>query len=168
MVFEAHSTDYQTAAGLAGLVENGFAILKVGPWLTFALREALYGLDAVADVLAGYPPAGRLMVAMEEAMRDAPENWEKYYPGGPIDQWLQRHFSLSDRIRYYWPSRKAKAAVDDLMVRLGDRSIPAPLISQYLTGWQAARGDCDAHTALVRAVQDVLRIYESAVVAREG
>jgi D-tagatose 6-phosphate 4-epimerase len=42
-VFEAHSTDYQPAASLDALVRDGFAILKVGPWLTFALREALYG-----------------------------------------------------------------------------------------------------------------------------
>ena len=50
-VFEAHSTDYQPAASLDALVTDGFAILKVGPWLTFALREAFYGLDAVACVL---------------------------------------------------------------------------------------------------------------------
>ena len=40
MVFEAHSTDYQPAAALAALVDDGFAILKAGPGLTFALREA--------------------------------------------------------------------------------------------------------------------------------
>jgi D-tagatose 6-phosphate 4-epimerase len=43
-VFEAHSTDYQPAACLDALARDGFAILKVGPWFTFALREALYGL----------------------------------------------------------------------------------------------------------------------------
>ena len=48
-VFEAHSTDYQPAAALEALVRDGFAILKVGPWLTFALREALYGLDLIAQ-----------------------------------------------------------------------------------------------------------------------
>ena len=51
-VFEAHSTDYQRIEALAALVEDGFAILKVGPWLTFALREALYGLDEIARVLS--------------------------------------------------------------------------------------------------------------------
>ena len=50
-VFEAHSTDYQPAVCLEALVRDGFAILKVGPWLTFALREALYGLDCIARVL---------------------------------------------------------------------------------------------------------------------
>ncbi|HWJ05138.1 MAG TPA: class II D-tagatose-bisphosphate aldolase, non-catalytic subunit, partial [Steroidobacteraceae bacterium] len=46
-VFEAHSTDYQTPAALAQLVRDHFAILKVGPAATFALREALWSLDAI-------------------------------------------------------------------------------------------------------------------------
>ncbi|MGO6937375.1 class II D-tagatose-bisphosphate aldolase non-catalytic subunit, partial [Rhizobium ruizarguesonis] len=53
LVFEAHSTDYQTAEALSALDDGGYAILKVGPGLTFELREALYGLDAIADVLPG-------------------------------------------------------------------------------------------------------------------
>ena len=44
LAFEAHSTDYQTEPALAALVEHHFAILKVGPGLTFALREALFAL----------------------------------------------------------------------------------------------------------------------------
>jgi tagatose-1,6-bisphosphate aldolase non-catalytic subunit AgaZ/GatZ len=39
------------AIALTALVNDGFAILKVGPGLTFALREALYGLDAIAEEL---------------------------------------------------------------------------------------------------------------------
>ena len=41
---------------LADLVRDGFAILKVGPGLTFALREALYGLDRIAEEL--FPGGG--------------------------------------------------------------------------------------------------------------
>ena len=53
LVYEAHSTDYQGRASLRQLVEDGFPILKVGPELTFVLREALYGLDLIAtDLLA--------------------------------------------------------------------------------------------------------------------
>src|SRR5437763_5642484 len=47
MLFEAHSTDYQSPSALAAMVRDHFAILKVGPALTFALREALWGLDAI-------------------------------------------------------------------------------------------------------------------------
>jgi len=57
MLFEAHSTDYQTPQALADLVQDGFGILKVGPGLTFALREALYGLDHIADLrFPDHPP----------------------------------------------------------------------------------------------------------------
>jgi tagatose-1,6-bisphosphate aldolase non-catalytic subunit AgaZ/GatZ len=49
------------------------------------------------------------------------------------EQRLQRHFSYSDRIRYYWPDPRAVAAVDRLMDRLGERDIPQTLISQYLS-----------------------------------
>src|SRR5262249_8732052 len=47
IVFEAHSTDYQTEAGLRQLVEDHFAILKVGPGLTFAFREAVFAFTEI-------------------------------------------------------------------------------------------------------------------------
>ena len=49
----------------------------------------------------------------------------------PTKQRLQRHFSYSDRIRYYWPDPRASAAVGELFGRLPDE-IPETLISQYL------------------------------------
>ncbi|MEI9903468.1 MAG: class II D-tagatose-bisphosphate aldolase, non-catalytic subunit [Asticcacaulis sp.] len=36
ILFEAHSTDYQTPRALRELVQDHFAILKVGPGVTFA------------------------------------------------------------------------------------------------------------------------------------
>jgi D-tagatose-1,6-bisphosphate aldolase subunit GatZ/KbaZ len=131
-VFEAHSTDYQPAAALAALVRDGFAILKVGPWLTFALREALYALDSIAQVLCAAPAEEGLPAAMEALMLREPENWRQYYEGSADELRVQRHFSFSDRIRYYWARPEAQAAVDRLFARLGERVIPEPLISQYL------------------------------------
>ena len=133
LVFEAHSTDYQPAAALAALVEDGFAILKVGPGLTFALREALYGLDAIAAELTARPPEESLERTMERVMLENPAHWRSHYPGTPKEQRLQRHFSYSDRIRYYWPDPRAAAAVDRLVDRLGGHDIPETLISQYLS-----------------------------------
>jgi len=46
-VYEAHSTDYQTPGALKEMVRDHFAILKVGPWMTFAYREAVFALEAV-------------------------------------------------------------------------------------------------------------------------
>jgi D-tagatose-1,6-bisphosphate aldolase subunit GatZ/KbaZ len=165
-VFEAHSTDYQPAACLDALVRDGFAILKVGPWLTFALREALYGLDCIARVLDPSPTDDSLPAAMEGLMLKEPGNWRKYYAGSPDELRLQRHFSFSDRIRYYWPRPEAQAAVDRLFAKLGDRTIPEPLISQYLGGLypEVADGSLDAQPRdlVLGAALQVLRRYDHA------
>ena len=165
-VFEAHSTDYQPAACLDALVRDGFAILKVGPWLTFALREALYGLDCIAHVLDPAPTADTLPAAMETLMLKEPGNWRKYYEGRPEELRLQRHFSFSDRIRYYWPHPEAQAAVDRLFANLGDKPIPEPLISQYLGGLypKVAEGSLSARPKelVAGAVLQVLRQYDQA------
>ncbi|WP_279483617.1 D-tagatose-bisphosphate aldolase, class II, non-catalytic subunit [Aureimonas sp. SK2] len=166
-VFEAHSTDYQPMAALAALVRDGFVILKVGPWLTFALREALYGLSAIADVLVPADGEEPLPATMERVMLAAPDNWQKYYPGDEIEQRLQRHYSFSDRVRYYWPEPKAKAAVDRLLARLGDREIPLPLISQHLgqlyAGVEAGATPARARPLLLASVTRVLDIYAEAI-----
>jgi D-tagatose-1,6-bisphosphate aldolase subunit GatZ/KbaZ len=131
LVFEAHSTDYQPAGALSALVDDGFAILKVGPGLTFALREALYGLDAVArELRVGHGEA--LPAVMERLMLAGTGSWRSHYPGTPDEQYLQRHFSYSDRIRYYWTHPDAVAAVDRLFARLDAITIPETLVSQYL------------------------------------
>jgi D-tagatose-1,6-bisphosphate aldolase subunit GatZ/KbaZ len=131
-VFEAHSTDYQPAAALSALVNDGFRILKVGPGLTFALREALYGLDQIAAFLLDIPEEMTLRASMERLMLAEPKNWSKYYHGDATALRLQRHFSYSDRIRYYWPHADAQMAVDRLTSQLGDRPIAETLISQFL------------------------------------
>jgi len=164
LVFEAHSTDYQTLAALKALVGDGFAILKVGPGLTFALREALYGLDLIAAELDGGQPA--LKSAMEALMLSEPGSWEKYYPGTAGEQRIQRHYSYSDRIRYYWTHPTAKQAVADLMTRLGSQRLPEPLISQYLaTAWPEVMDGKTVPTAdglLQASVTRVLKVYAAA------
>ncbi len=132
LIFEAHSTDYQPGSALSALVDDGFAILKVGPGLTFALREALYGLDAIAETLDGVVDGSSLRATMERVMLAHPEHWQSHYPGTADEQRLQRHYSYSDRIRYYWPDSEAEQAVAHLFERLAGRDIPETLISQYL------------------------------------
>ena len=165
-VFEAHSTDYQPAACLDALVRDGFAILKVGPWLTFALREAVYALDCIARVLDPPPSDDSLSAAMEALMLKEPGNWRKYYDGGPDELRLQRHFSFSDRIRYYWPHPEAQAAVGRLFAKLGDKLIPGPLISQYLGGLypEVLDGSISARPKelALGAILQVLRRYDHA------
>jgi len=129
LVFEAHSTDYQPPGCLRALVRDGFAILKVGPALTFALREALYALDRIAGALDPEWEAQSLMAAMERAMLDDPAHWRSHYHGGEGAARVLRHFSYSDRIRYYWPKPAAEAAVARLLSRV---AIPETLASQFL------------------------------------
>ncbi|MFC1481162.1 D-tagatose-bisphosphate aldolase, class II, non-catalytic subunit [Candidatus Neomarinimicrobiota bacterium] len=135
LVFEAHSTDYQTEAALTSMVEDHFAILKVGPWLTFAMREAVFALDGIERELAGPNSEGSLMHlpdVMEKVMLEQPQHWHKHYSGTPEDQRLARKFSYSDRIRYYWPDPAVKDALHCLLKNLGSREIPDTLLSQYL------------------------------------
>ncbi|MGA0614953.1 D-tagatose-bisphosphate aldolase, class II, non-catalytic subunit [Paracoccus sp. KR1-242] len=134
LVFEAHSTDYQTREALTALVRDGFAILKVGPGLTFVLREALYGLDAIVEELFPGKRSQTLRQSMEAVMLDAPANWDRYYHGTDAERALQRHFSYSDRIRYYWPQPGAEKAVTELFDLLGESELPETLIGQYLGG----------------------------------
>lgn len=134
LVFEAHSTDYQGTAALSDLVADGFAILKVGPELTFVLREALYALDLIASDLDTDYGARPLMAAMEAEMLAQPGYWQRHYPGDAAKQRLLRHYSLSDRIRYYWPSEPAQQAVARLFATLTGRRIPLPLLRQHLPG----------------------------------
>ena len=132
LVFEAHSTDYQPASRLAELVRDRFCILKVGPALTFAMRETLYGLDLIAsELIPSYPPRA-LAAAMESLMLAEPRWWEAYYPGDSAQRHVLRHYSYSDRIRYYWPHPKAEAAVRQLSDAIARVEIPAPLLRQFL------------------------------------
>ena len=162
LVFEAHSTDYQSPPALRALVAGGFCILKVGPWLTFALREALYGLDAAADVMDGHVPRGRLMAAMDRIMQEAPAGWRDYYRGDEVERWVQRHYSYSDRIRYYWPDDGARAAVDELRDRLDGRTVPEPVLSQFVPNRSGRDGAADFDGVQLAAVRHVLRLYDRA------
>lgn len=163
MVFEAHSTDYQTRDALRRLVLDGFSILKVGPGLTFALREAFYGLDRVADFLFPGKRRETLLDTVERVLTAEPKNWEKYYHGTADEQRLQRHFSYSDRIRYYWPHPEINAAVSDLFAILDGVEIPETLISQYLqasyTAVREGRVKPQAEALALAAVDHVLEDY---------
>jgi len=164
LVFEAHSTDYQPQAALRQLVRDGFCVLKVGPALTFALREALYGLDAIAAVL--WPGTASITVTMERLMTAQPKDWQSHYPGTPEDQRRLRHYSYSDRIRYYWPMPEAREAVDGLLAALQGVQIPGTLVSQHLPRLyervMAGTIRPEARGLLIEAVRDVLRIYSTA------
>lgn len=166
LVFEAHSTDYQTPQALRQLVKDHFAILKVGPALTFALREALFSLATIEEELLPIKASSGLRHALESAMLDRPEYWESHYHGDGHARRLARSYSYSDRVRYYWPDKQIDDALNRLVRNLAEEPLPLPLISQYLPLQYAKvrTGDLEAtpHELIIDHVQDILRQYHSA------
>jgi D-tagatose-1,6-bisphosphate aldolase subunit GatZ/KbaZ len=132
MVYEAHSTDYQTRGSLRTLVKDHFAILKVGPGLTFAMREALWALDAIDQELTPAHEQARLRDTVLERMRERPKYWERYYHGGGKQLTVDLQYSLSDRVRYYWPDPVIEQARVKLFENLTHNPPPISLISQHL------------------------------------
>lgn len=130
LVYEAHSTDYQSREALRALVEDHFAILKVGPALTFAFREAVFALAAIEEVLCDEP--SRIVQVLEDAMLSNPKYWVKYYRGDERALALARRYSFSDRIRYYWATPAVEQAFQHLRSNLTRVAIPLTLLSQYL------------------------------------
>lgn len=143
IVFEAHSTDYQTPKALKALVEDHFAILKVGPGLTFALREAFWALDAIEREWIGEDRASRFRHIAIERMKADPRNWGKYYHATGANLQFDLQYSLSDRIRYYWPDPRIAAAQEAMFANLTDNRPPLALISQYLPDAYAAVRNAD-------------------------
>jgi len=135
MVYEAHSTDYQPAAALSRMVEDHFAILKVGPALTFVYRETIFALSAIEKELLAADrnvQLSQVREALEATMLRDPSHWQSYYHGREDEQKFARAFSYSDRIRYYWPDRAVQQEVTRLLENLSAVTVPLSVISQYL------------------------------------
>ena len=163
MVYEAHSTDYQTRAAYWELVRDHFAILKVGPALTFALREAIFALAQIEQELTAPENRSGCLAVIEEVMLDEPQYWKKYYRTGFNDSLLDIRYSLSDRIRYYWPHSRIKNSVETMMLNLEGVDIPLGMISQYLPKQfeRIQSGELSAipHQLIMDKIYDVLRAY---------
>jgi len=135
LIYEAHSTDYQTPDALAALVRGHFAILKVGPGVTYALRETLWALSCIEDEMLCVSKSSGLRDVVLNVMRAEPKYWNKYYTDASRLT-LDLQYSLSDRVRYYWAHPEIQDACSALMRNLADISpngaLPLALLSQYL------------------------------------
>lgn len=130
IVFEGHSTDYQTKIKLRELVEDGVAILKVGPGLTFAMREALFALAYAEREMLG-DQGSHFMEVLDQAMLADPKHWQKHYVGTEKEIELKRKFSFSDRCRYYMPEKSVVEARDKMIENFKD-GVPLNLLSQFM------------------------------------
>ncbi|CAH5728081.1 tagatose-bisphosphate aldolase subunit GatZ [Klebsiella oxytoca] len=163
MVYEAHSTDYQSRQAYRALVRDHYAILKVGPALTFALREAIFALAQMENELVAPESRSRVMEVIDEVMLNEPGYWQKYYRPTWSQAMVDIHFSLSDRIRYYWPHPRIRQSVEKLMANLTETKLPLGLISQYMPVQfeRLSLNELAAvpHDLILDKIQDVLRAY---------
>ena len=169
IVYEAHSTDYQTKENLRKMVGDHFAILKVGPWLTYAFREAVFAMEFIEkeylsrkkDVVLSY-----IMETIDQAMDDDPGYWEKYYSGSSEKMNFAKKYSYSDRIRYYWINSMIYTSLDHLIKNLSHYEIPLTLLSQFMPDeYQAIRDGRIKNSPeelIYHKISHVLNIYKYA------
>ncbi len=132
MVLEGHSTDYQTPKNMKMMVEDGIAILKVGPALTFALREALFALSMMEKVLVPEEKRANFIEVLEETMLKNPGNWAKHYHGTEEQLYIKRKYSFSDRCRYYFAQPEIVECMHKLFDNIDACDIPMGMLHQYM------------------------------------
>ena len=130
--FEGHSTDYQSPACLKAMVEDGIAILKVGPALTYGLREALFSMSLMENELVPAEERSNFIDVLEKVMLENPGNWQKHYHGDEKQLHLARKYSFSDRARYYIGQPEVLEAMDKLFNNLNTYKIPLNMLHQYM------------------------------------
>jgi D-tagatose-1,6-bisphosphate aldolase subunit GatZ/KbaZ len=169
LVYEAHSTDYQAPAALAQMVEDHFAILKVGPWLTFVFREAVFALGLMEKELLAHRRGihlSQVPEALEAAMLRNPIYWRSYYHGSEDETHVARLYSYSDRCRYYWGDARVQQELAQLRANLNACAPPATLFSQHLPSqYEAIRsGRLSTHVedVIQEHIRTVLRVYAGA------
>ena len=162
LCYEGHSTDYQPPKCLKEMVEDGIAILKVGPALTFYQREAYFALAAMEKVLVDEDRSD-FMEVLEKVMLEKPEQWGKYYHGTEKEQTIKRQYSYSDRIRYYLPEAQVAAAAEKLLENLAKVEIPLSVLSQFMPIEAAKVRDGKLSSTpkelVIARIQDVLDEY---------
>lgn len=132
VVMEGHSTDYQSPAGLKEMVEDGIAILKVGPALTFALRDGIFALSAIEKVMLPEEKQVKFEDVLEKVMMENPGNWQKHYHGNDKELYIKRKYSFSDRCRYYFALPEIQEAIAKLIENIDSVDIPLGLLHQYM------------------------------------
>jgi D-tagatose-1,6-bisphosphate aldolase subunit GatZ/KbaZ len=168
MVYEAHSTDYQTPHSLRQMVEDHFAILKVGPALTYAFREAVFNLAAIEKELPylDQQSQSHIVETLMHTMQDDRSHWEQYYSGPDEEIHFALKYSFSDRVRYYWGYPAVHASYQKLITNLSTRPIPLTLVSQYFPHlYPLVRDELiapDPSVLLIACINQVLAPYQNA------
>lgn len=132
LCFEGHSTDFQPATSLRKMAEDGISILKVGPALTFSLREALFNLCLIEhELIHDEQKRSKFRRTLLSAMNNNPKYWEKYYHGSTKELAIQSKFSYLDRSRYYLYENSVEKSIMTLIQNIDSIEIPAGVLHQY-------------------------------------
>ena len=165
--FEGHSTDYQSRECLKAMVEDGIAILKVGPALTYGLREALFSMSLMENELVPAEERSNFIDVLEKVMLENPGNWQKHYHGDEKQLHLARKYSFSDRARYYIGQPEVLEAMNKLFANLNANKIPLNMLHQYMPLTYAKVRDgilpLDAKELAMDGVTNFMLDYEYAV-----
>ena len=166
IVLEGHSTDYQPKAALDMMRQDGIAILKVGPALTFALREALFALEDMERILYPFSPAGGYSCfrdVLEGCLMADEKYWKNYYHGSDQDKAYARKYSLSDRCRYYLDNETIKGAIERLITNINASELPFGLLSQFFPVQKerilTSENKVTAQVLIKEHIKDVIKTY---------
>lgn len=132
VVLEGHSTDYQSPKALKEMVEDGIAILKVGPALTFSLREGLHALSMMEKMLVPEKEQAHFIEILEKVMLENPGNWQKHYHGTESELAIKRKYSFSDRCRYYFAQPQIQECIKKLFKNMSEAEVPLSMLRQYM------------------------------------
>jgi D-tagatose-1,6-bisphosphate aldolase subunit GatZ/KbaZ len=133
----------------------------VGPGLTFSLRESLWALDTIDQEITAEHQQAHLRDTVLERMREHPKYWEKYYHGAGKPLTVDLQYSLSDRVRYYWPDPVIESSRVKLFDNLRANPPPIPLLSQHLPhALQAVRDGAATRDPLSLAMAHVSAVLD--------
>lgn len=133
IVFEGHSTDYQPPVKLKEMVQDGIAIIKVGPALSFALREGIFALCAMEkELIKDEAKQSHFKEILEYEMLENPKHWQSYYHGTDLEIENSRKYSFSDRCRYYFIKPRVEQAMQKLFENIDSVEIPWGMLHQYM------------------------------------
>lgn len=167
IAMEGHSTDYQPQECLHAMKQDGVAILKVGPALTFAMRDAMFALEGLERAIYTQEPKegwSNYSAVLDSAMLKEPKYWKRHYQGSESTLALMRKYSLSDRSRYYMEDAKVKEAERKLFANLQGIALPLGVIAQFFPRQcsEVISGSlkADPKEFVYRQIQYILEGYE--------
>ena len=131
MVFEGHSTDYQSSKTLSNMVADGIAILKVGPALTHAFINALFNLELLLDDLTSR--GKKFTTALQGCMQAQPKYWQAYVPqiSSLTIRDCYKKYSLSDRARYYLGDPTVLKEIEEMFSVFAKVNVPVFMVDRY-------------------------------------